>query len=182
MDTVKQFLIPFSGLKEEIHEFDFGLNKTFFDYFESDLINDASLEVHLIMDKQSRHIETELKIQGHININCDRCLDAFNYPIDLDRKLFFKFGHEADEQSDDVFILHENEFQLDLAPHVYEFVVLEIPIRKEHPQDKEGNDTCNPEFLERINDLSSRSAIDPRWEALSDLKNKSYGTSKKENL
>ena len=42
---MKEFTIPFVGLKEGKHHFSFEITKTFFDYFGYDEFNDAAVKL-----------------------------------------------------------------------------------------------------------------------------------------
>ena len=57
---------------------------------------------------------------------------------------------------------------------VYESIMLALPIQVLHPDDENGNSTCNPEILKIMNehspDAKKEDEIDPRWEALKKLK------------
>ena len=53
------FVIPFKGLKEEKHQFEFAINKEFFDIYQYDDIYDADLKVHLNFNKKNTFFELE---------------------------------------------------------------------------------------------------------------------------
>jgi uncharacterized metal-binding protein YceD (DUF177 family) len=46
-----------------------------------------------------------------------------------------------------------------------------VPIRKVHPDDENGESTCDPEIIKRITteEKEESEGVDPRWEALKNL-------------
>jgi uncharacterized metal-binding protein YceD (DUF177 family) len=50
--------------------------------------------------------------------------------------------------------------------------MLALPIRKIHPDDSNGNSTCDPVMLKKLEDLRvEESENDPRWDELKKLMN-----------
>ena len=62
LKPLKQFSIPFTGLKIGKHQFDFEIDNAFFDAFEYSRVKKGSLKVDVELDKQ----ETMLILQIHI--------------------------------------------------------------------------------------------------------------------
>ena len=62
----------------------------------------------------------------------------------------------------------ENHF--DISPFIYEFIHLSLPVRRVHPENEFGENICDAEIIRRLEDLSTSSGPDPRWEALAQLK------------
>ena len=52
MEAMKEFTIPFVGLKEGKHQFEFTIDRTFFAHFEYDDFSQASLQGQLTLDKK----------------------------------------------------------------------------------------------------------------------------------
>jgi len=51
MEVLKDFTIPFVGLKDGKHSFSFPIDNTFFAHFEYTDFNQAQLEAKLVLDK-----------------------------------------------------------------------------------------------------------------------------------
>lgn len=83
-----------------------------------------------------------------------------------------KFGESYSEE-DDLVTVAEEEGILDIAWFVYESIELNIPIKHVHAPGK-----CNPAMISMLEAHSvtrssgdeDENAVDPRWEALSDLR------------
>jgi uncharacterized metal-binding protein YceD (DUF177 family) len=167
------YTIPLSGLKEGRHKFDFEIDNRFFENFEESEVKEGQLTAEVIAEKRSSHIELYIHIQGSVMICCDRCLDMFSYPILCDNRLLIKFGNNEEEIDPDILYLPFGENELDLQQHLYEFILLALPIRKIHPDDEQGNSTCDPAMLKRLEDLKveEEPENDPRWDELKKLMN-----------
>lgn len=167
------YMIPYYGLSNGIHEFDFEAGDKFFEHFENADILGGKLEIHLILDKKPGFMELDLDMKGYLRVVCDRCLDDFDFSIRSDQKLFVRFGDISEEQSDNVIVIPREETRLNIAQYIYEFAALSLPVQKLHPEDAAGNTKCNKKMIGKLEQLKSRNEneIDPRWEALLKLKN-----------
>ena len=167
--------IPFKGLKEGKHQFQFHIDDKFFEAFPEGDIHKGDLEIKVDLVKRSTGLETLFAIHGKVVVPCDRCLDDLEQDIDYQGKLFFEFGEETNEVTDDLIMLSANENYLELTQYVYEFVSLSLPFQKFHGNDAKGHSLCNKEMLEKLNKLYSNNEDDeiedPRWDKLRDLIN-----------
>jgi uncharacterized metal-binding protein YceD (DUF177 family) len=164
--------IPLSGLKEGLHTFDFEINKEFFEKFEGSEINEGELVAGITVEKRSTHADLRIKISGTVRIVCDRCLDMFDYPLSSENRILVKFATKSEEIDPDILYLPHGENELDLQQHIYEFIMLALPIRKIHPNDSDGKSKCNPAMLQKLNDLRAEEPeSDPRWDQLKKLMN-----------
>ncbi|MDR0364874.1 MAG: DUF177 domain-containing protein [Bacteroidales bacterium] len=167
---MKTYLLPFAGLKNGGHHLDYHVDGTFFEDFPESEIQNANIHVHLIMEKQENMLVLNFTIDGVLQVTCDRCLDEFPFPIDKEETLIVKFGQSYEEISDDVIVLPSSEHAFDLHQHIYEYIMLALPIQRIHPDNADGSSGCDPEMMERLESMKTDNAIDPRWEALAQLK------------
>ncbi len=126
------------------------------------------------MEKGENMLVLDFAFKGWINLDCDRCLDAYRQEVDFSRRLFVKFGEEFAEQSEEVTIIPYGESHVDIAQYVYEFLHLALPIRRIHPDTAAHQPGCNPEMLDRFKGFMARTSQvdgshDPAWEALKKL-------------
>ena len=166
---MKQFKIPFRGLSLGTHLYDWELDKQFFEAIENPDVLDGRLYLKLELEKQDRMLVLQFSISGSLEVACDRCLDPFMLPVDIQEQYFIKFGDERREESETVLVIPESEYQLDISDLVFDYVSLAIPIRKVHPDDENGIPTCNPDTYSRLEELKPQQGHDPRWDALRDL-------------
>ncbi len=169
MNRLKEYNIQFVGLEPGNHQFEFEVNDTFFEQFEFSQIQHGQVHITVDLEKMERMMVFAITLAGKVLVTCDRCTDEFYFPLSHTEKLIVKLGAEFMEESDDVVVIPETEYQFELAPYIYEFIHLALPFRLLHPDDEHGNSTCDPDMLQRLNSLSVSETTDPRWEALKKL-------------
>ncbi|MBP5366755.1 MAG: DUF177 domain-containing protein [Bacteroidales bacterium] len=184
MDNMEQYVIAFRSLKDGIHHFEYQINKDFFDNVESSLIEDGDLKVGLEMTKNQFMLKLHFSIEGTIKATCDICLEMFDYPIDCEDEIIVKFGTMTQELDENLYMIAEDEDTISVAQWIYELIGVNMPIRFEHPLDANGNSTCDPEMIKKLNEYlveektdtdkadyteSNSSRTDPRWDALKGL-------------
>jgi len=167
-------MIPFSGLKQGKHEFNFKVNNTFFESFEYNEFNDAAIDLHVLLNKSSTMLELEMTATGTVNVNCDVTNEAYDQPITADLDLVVKFGEEYNDDNDEILILPHGEFKVDIAQYVYEMIVLSVPLKKVHPGVLDG--TLESEAISKLEELHPKEVkenkekeTDPRWDSLKKL-------------
>ena len=170
----KEFSIPFSGLKQGKHEFTYEIDNTFFESFEYNEYNSATIELNVLMNKTSTMLEFELKAQGIVNVNCDSSSEPYNETISPDLDLVVKFGNEFNDEDDEILIIPHGEHQVNIAQYVYEMLVLAIPQKRVHPGVLDGS--LQSEALRKLEELQPKEKkkntedTDPRWDALKKLR------------
>ena len=173
MKNLKTYLIQFVGLKIGKHQFDYQLDKSFFEHFNYDDFNDLAVKVVVILEKKSTMLELHLKHKGTVNVPCDVTNEAFDLPIKGKLRLIVNFGEEFNNDNEELLILPHGEFQVDISQYIYEMVVLSIPFKRIHPGIKDG--TLKTDVLDKLEELSPKENkeeqenIDPRWEDLKKL-------------
>ena len=81
MGGLRQYSIPFRGLKEGKHQFHFDIDETFFDHFESSEINRGEVLARIDLEKHSQFLELHFYLSGTVHVKCDRCLEDF--PLEI---------------------------------------------------------------------------------------------------
>ena len=170
MKKLKDFFIPYKGLSIGIHKYTFDINDKFFEEIEYSEFSKGRLMAYLILEKQERMLTLNFEIKGYIIVQCDRCLEEMDYPVDIEETLFVKFGESKDEKTDEILVLPDTEYQLDLSRLINEYITLAMPIRRVHGNDEHGISLCNVEALKRLEELSEKHTIDPRWDKLKNIK------------
>ena len=171
MDILKKFNIPFVGLKEGKHNFKYTIDKKFFEHFEFTEFINPSLKCDLVLNKKLTFLEINFKVDGKVTIPCDVSTELFEHKIKNENNLIVKFG-SSDYESDDILVISEGSYQINVAQHIYETIVLSLPLKKIHPGIKNG--TLKSDILEKLKALepkknNSDGSIDPRWNKLKDL-------------
>ncbi len=165
-----RFRIPFKGLKEGDHSFDFEIDDSFFEIFPESEIKEGSLHTEVILHKSPRMLTFDFFIDGNVRVPCDRCLEMFDLPVSFTYTLYVKFGQERHEESANTLIIPEDDYFLNVSQYVYEFIHLALPLRRVHPDDDNGHPTCDPLMLKKLKELTvtenKMKRYDERWSVL----------------
>ena len=175
MKSLKEFTIKFVGLKIGEHCFDYKINKEFFESFEFDEFNDASIKADIKLTKKTTLLELDFQVEGFVNVNCDLTNEPYNQPIENQFSIVVKFGEEYNDENDEILIIPHGEYQINIAQYLYEIIVLSVPSKRIHPGVNDG--TLKSDILERLDELSPKikeekteeEEIDPRWNKLKNL-------------
>jgi uncharacterized metal-binding protein YceD (DUF177 family) len=173
MEKYKEFSIPFSGLKQGKHQFEFKVDNSFFESFGYREFNDAAIEFVLVLNRMSTMLELEFQASGTVNVNCDLTNEPYDQPIEGAMELVVKFGEEYNDEDDEILILPHGEHQINIAQLVYEMLVLAVPQKRVHPGVLDGS--LESEALKRLDELQPKDTkkdqdkTDPRWDALKNL-------------
>lgn len=177
MRSLKDYSVSFKGLKEGNHLFDYKVDAEFFGLLEDSLYEDGNLDVLVDMTKSMQLMVFDIKARGTLVTVCDNCLEPIDVPVNAEYKLFVKFGSEYDEPSDDVLVLPHEEHEINLAKVLYDVIVTSVSIRHVHQPDADGNSTCDPEMLRKLeqyvvnkgSDDDGEVKQDPRWDGLKEI-------------
>jgi uncharacterized metal-binding protein YceD (DUF177 family) len=172
MEHISEFLIPFIGLKDGIHRFDFKIDNTFFEAFDFLDFQNAQVQVDLVFEKKPTLFELNFTAKGQVIVPCDITTELFNLSIDTAFRLVVKFGLLENFGDDEILILPHGSHEIQVAQYIYEMIVLSVPQKNVHPGIAAG--TLKSEILEKLKDLqpqekSSLDRTDPRWDKLKDL-------------
>jgi uncharacterized metal-binding protein YceD (DUF177 family) len=181
VDRLRNYGIPFKGLKEGKHLFKYEIGADFFGLFEQPLIEKGEVIAEVELNKSSALLTLNFKVEGTVETVCDNCLEALILPVENESLMYIKFGEEYDEPTEEIIVLPHEENEINVAQLIYEFVCVALPIRHVHPEDENGMVTCNAEMLNQLNNYLVEEGdeeeqdddIDPRWAALKNLVDKS---------
>jgi len=172
VEKMEKYQIQFSGLKPGTYNFDFILDRSFFEYYKVDDVNDSHVGIQVEMEKEERMIVLRFGISGTVGLPCDRCGDPLTVKIHGEQRLVVKLSDHNEEESEDVQVVKESEGKFDLSQFIYEYVCLMLPAHRVHGEDSQGKSLCNPEVLKKLEELKESHAPDPRWEVLNKLREK----------
>ncbi|MFD0932080.1 YceD family protein [Psychroflexus salinarum] len=178
MRKFKAYAIPFVGLKEGQHRFDYKIDNAFFDLYDFQEFNSSEVAVDLEFTKKANMLELEFNFSGYVNINCDVTLEPYNQEIDNHLSLVIKFGDVYNDDNEELLILPHGDHQVEVQQYIYEGVVLGLPAKRIHPGLEDGS--IKSDILEKLEELKPKSIkeeekkqeeIDPRWDKLKELLN-----------
>lgn len=170
----EDFKVNVIGLSQKAHLFDYEFGQEFFEKYGKALLENGHFKARVTLNKRETMIEANFHIQGTANLICDRSLEPFEYPLDINRRILFKYGQEEKELSDEIVLITREHVSLDLGQYMYELIGVNIPMKRLHP--KFQDDDLEESEIQLVYSSpieeteKEEDAIDPRWEKLKKLK------------
>lgn len=97
--------------------------------FGNQEILDANVNVEVRVTKEgSQKVEADVTLKGSVTVQCDRCLEPLQIPVDENPQEVFKPGTV--------------EIEWDLSQEVYDYICLAMPLQRVHPEGQ-----CNPDTV-----------------------------------
>ncbi len=172
LKSLRNYSIPFTGLKLGKHQFEYDVNDAFFDEFEYSLVKKANLKCLVELDKQETMLILTFDIKGTIDTSCARCLAQYPQQVEIHEQQIAKFSEEDMDADEEIIILTKNDHEVDISGLIYEYINVALPFIT--VCDDEGNTPyCDKEMLDSLNKLSANNnnnEADPRWDALKNIK------------
>ena len=167
------FIIPFAGLKQGQHNFSFSIENKFFKSLGYNEFNNVKLIAKVELLKKTTFLELRFFITGKVNVFCDISIEPFDLQINSESKFIVKFCNSSENLSDEIIFLPIGSHEIDVTNHLYETIILSLPIRKVHPKVKDG--TLENEITIKLRELEPKLEKqsfenDSRWDKLKDLK------------
>ena len=174
MNYLKNYTVPFKGLRDGTHVFDFDVDKKFFEQFEHSEIDNGKFSVVVKLEKNDTFLVLDFTTKGIIELECDRCLENFDLKIESEDRLIVKFGEEIFDSryiGEELQEISHQQSEINIAQYIYEFIHLHLPYKRVHPDDDSGNPTCNQEVLKSLGKyiIYEENEPDPRWDKLKGL-------------
>lgn len=168
----KTYRIDIYQLKNGLHEFTFPVDKNLFDAYENSPVETAHGTVQVRLDKQERLLVADLEFDVEVPLICDRTLKEFDHHVGMSREIVFKYGEEELELDENMVMITRNTQEIDLQQFIYEFICVDIPMKKIHPdhRNEEGTDLVYTSGKSSPDDGKDPDDIDPRWSQLKNLK------------
>jgi uncharacterized metal-binding protein YceD (DUF177 family) len=188
MSKFEQYNVILKDLNDEIQLFEYKLNDEYFKKIDSEEVRKGDVTAKVSVQKKQDLYELKFSLEGSILIPCDRCLDLMEQPIQYKEKLQVKFGDKFSEENE-IVIVPESDGGINIAWFLYEFIVLNIPIKHVHPtgecnktmvtklkrhitrqKDDDDEDGTPPLFDDDNDDFTvDEVQTDPRWDSLKNI-------------
>ena len=144
------------------------------DFLESEDITVLEGTLHLDINRSDHMIHIKLMVTSTLELQCDRSLDKFEYSVQRELDIIYKEGLKEEEYDlhSSFKRLEQHQQTLEFEQDVRDMLLLSLPSKRIHPRylDDNGNLTelLNEQFSSFIENTET---VDPRWEALKNLKN-----------
>ncbi|GAB4019566.1 YceD family protein [Spirosoma koreense] len=178
MNVLRAYDIHIVGLENKRYAYDFISDDAFFAAMEQDLIAKGNVQTHLVLDKSETMIRLDFQISGSVEQTCDRSLDEYDEPVDIQQTMLLKFSDHNEELSDEIELIERNTATINVARYIFEFIGLSLPMKRLHPrfrdEDEEDDGNPNGKLVYRSDAEADEAGedqadIDPRWAALRKL-------------
>lgn len=144
MGAGNKFSIDYMSLSSGLHTFDFEVDDALFSEMESNEIKGGNCKVHACVNCSDTKLDVNVVISGSVVVECDRCLEDCNIPVEFSGLLTVRFSDLQHDYDGDVMWIAKGD-QLSLKQYIYESIVISLPYRRVH---EEGG--CNPEMMARF--------------------------------
>ena len=181
MDHLAPFRIPFVGLKPGRHDFQMEVDSLFFDSFPASETDQITGQATVTLDKLGSKLDCIVSFEGTAVLPCDRCLAEVTLNVEFQERLIVQLG-ETTNTEEEIWSLGPECHELDISQPLFEWIHLYLPSRRLHGSLDEC-DTDVVAYLDGMAEAPSDSpgssegkgndeddGIDPRWNALKDLK------------
>jgi uncharacterized metal-binding protein YceD (DUF177 family) len=181
---IKKYDINLVKLGNKSHSYEFELDDRFFELFEQELILGGNLKAEVVLHKSELLLQFDFHIKGTVRLTCDRSLEDFEHPLEVEQTLLVRYGPEDLELDVNVLQIVPETQYINIAQHLYDYIGLAIPMKKLHPrfveEDQEREDDPEAEGLliystgsegeDEEDDDDEDGPLDPRFAALKKLK------------
>ncbi len=162
--------IPILHLSDGIHKFDFTIPAGALHFYREEVYpNPISAKIEL--NKFEKNITCVVDLSTKAQYICDRCLSEYSRNYDEQFKILFHLGKQDFEtEEESVVMLSPEQREIDLTPHVHEYLILTIPMKTV------CSDTCKGicpgcgADLNKEECSCEEQGSDPRWDKLKELR------------
>ena len=140
-----------------------------------EMMTNRSWNFQNICEANKRHFSAQVFRQIGFFAKPKSTNEPFDLPVNASFDLVVQFGNEYNNDNEAILIIPHAEYEINVAHHIYELIILSLPQKRIHPGVEDG--TLDSELLERLETLSPKSLenkpqqedIDPRWDTLKKL-------------
>jgi uncharacterized metal-binding protein YceD (DUF177 family) len=173
MDELGSYKVELKNMRSDMETYQYHLNASFFEAVESTLVKDGELDVTLRVRKTAGAFELTFQIKGCVKVPCDLCLEDMDQGIDAVCVQRVKLGDAYSDEGELIVVPYEDGC-INVAWNLYEFIVLEIPMKHVHEPGKcsvtmmnaLGEHLIVEEYTSETDTGESEKPIDPRWSEL----------------
>ena len=167
------FKIKLGAINGGENYFIFEIKDQFFEEFTLSDVEYANITATALLDKDGDRLSITLTIDGKINkLLCDICTDEISVDINAETKVIIKTTDKDLVSTDEIFYIKTSENEIDLKQLIFELIILNLPKKRQHGFNQDGNSKCNKEMIDLVNKytVAEEKSSDPRWDALKELK------------
>ncbi len=146
------YIIDYKALGFGKHNLSFEVDKELFALYDYQEIKGGRCSVDIDMEYSEcckSEILLNVKINGTAVVECDRCLEECDIPINFEEDVVIKIYNDTlypeHKSDDDAIWIAASEPKVELTQYIYESIILSLPYQRVH---EEGR--CNEEMTKYI--------------------------------
>ncbi len=126
-------IINLSNLNEGEHFFSFNITSDDLDLKELNFVRDIKISLKLF--KTSNQVDIKVNIDSIVNVPCDRCLEDFDFIINKDFELIYKYSYDKswintdDDVINDFKIISPDVHNINLKNELRDYILLSFPLK-----------------------------------------------------
>lgn len=155
--------IILKDLADTVQVYEYELNDEYFQKIDSPEVSRGNVKAKVSVRRKLSIFELSFKLEGIVRIPCDRCLDDMDQNIRHEEMIEVKFGRSYSEEND-IVVVPEEEGSINIAWFMYEFIVLNIPIKHIHAPGE-----CNKTIVNKLKKHITRHKDDTEENGLFEL-------------
>lgn len=185
MSKFRLYNISLKDQSEDVQVYEYTLDDEYFAKIDSPEVKKGNVAAKVTVQKQIATYDLSFELEGKIMVPCDRCLDDMEQPIGHQEVIAVKLGSTYSEENE-IVVIPESEGIINIAWFLYEFIVLNIPIKHVHAPGE-----CNKTMVTKLkrhitrhkddqednslfeadddDDSAEDTTVDPRWESLQNI-------------
>ena len=144
------------------------------DFLESEDITVLEGTLHLDINRSDHMIHIKSMVTSTLELQCDRSLDKFEYSVQRELDIIYKEGLKEEEYDlhSSFKRLGQHQQTLEFEQDVRDMLLLSLPSKRIHPRYLADNGNLTELLKEQFGSfIEDTETVDPRWEALKNLKN-----------
>ncbi|NLJ20598.1 MAG: DUF177 domain-containing protein [Bacteroidales bacterium] len=131
MSKFELYNIVLKDITNEKRIYEFDLDDVYFKKIDSPEVQRGNVQAKVTVQKKASTYKLDFDLNGFVILPCTRCLEDMNQQIHYKESLDVKFGSKFSEEND-IVIVPEAEGAINVAWFLYEFIVLNIPVKHVH--------------------------------------------------
>lgn len=155
MGKFDAFKLPLKSLSVGSHEYEYQLDTNWFTLIDGPEVSKGNVHAKVTVNNTGFLYEVLFRLDGVVEVPCDRCLEDMPLAIEQESRLIVKFGPEYAEESEEVIIIPETDGELNIAWFLYEIIALAVPLKHVHPPGK-----CNKAMSSKLRKHLAKSTDD----------------------
>ncbi len=181
-EIMDKILLPYRDLGVDTQYLKFELGNDFFSCLANPELLSGDVKVEIKALKINAGVKLNLKIEGVVDVECDRCLESCPIEICVESDVAVREGELSEDYDQDTLWISSSDNEIDLTQYIYESIMLALPYQRVHGVDKNGDSLCNKEMLDKFKIVSDQEfeqiisdnnkSNNPQWAKLEELKEK----------